>query len=337
MAGLMVAGCMSSMLGSDTKAIQPIPAKLVAEMSRKSMSPSSPIVVRIFKQESELEVWKRDSRGYYALLKTYPMCRWSGKLGPKTREGDRQAPEGFYHVDARMLNPKSRYYLSFNLGYPNRLEDALGYTGDATMVHGACTSAGCYAMTDDGVAEIYAVVRDALRGGQRTFQVQAYPFRMTPQNLAANRNDPNFAFWSDLKKGNDIFEVTRRPPKVSYCGKRYVFNTNFQGGEPQDPVAACPPGIAESNPAVASRAQSDQIAMEKLVASGTALTAHAYTDGGMHASFRKLLVQNGDKALSRRTSHNAVPVSRPAAILADPQTTATTQPRPVEAESGEPL
>jgi murein L,D-transpeptidase YafK len=178
------------------------------------------------------------------------------------------------------------------------------------------------------------VVRDALRGGQRTFQVQAYPFRMTPQNLAANHNDPNFAFWSDLKKGNDIFEVTRRPPKVSYCGKRYVFNTNFQGGEPRDPVAACPPGVAESNPAVASRSQSDQIAMQKLVASGTALTAHAYTDGGMHASFRKLLVQNGDKALSRRVSKTSVPISHPGAILADPQTTATTQSQPAATESG---
>lgn len=106
-----------------------IPAKLVGEMAKKGMTPDSPVLIRIFKQESELEVWKQDRTGRYALLKVYPMCRWSGKLGPKTRTGDRQAPEGFYHVSTGMLNPKSQFYLSFNLGYPNRLEAALGYSG----------------------------------------------------------------------------------------------------------------------------------------------------------------------------------------------------------------
>ena len=119
-----------------------IPAKLVAEMREKKMSAESPVLVRIFKKESELEVWKQDASGRFALLKTYPMCRWSGKLGPKTKTGDRQAPEGFYHVSAGMLNPKSQYYLSFNLGYPNRLESALGYTGEALMVHGPARRRG---------------------------------------------------------------------------------------------------------------------------------------------------------------------------------------------------
>lgn len=315
---LLTTGCVSSMLDVDTKAIQPIPAKLVGEMSRKSMSPSSPILVRIFKQESELEIWKRNRSGQYALLKTYPMCRWSGKLGPKTRTGDRQAPEGFYHVGTSMLNPNSQYYLSFNLGYPNKLEGALGYSGEALMVHGACSSSGCYALTDEGVSEIYAVAREALKGGQTAFQVQAFPFRMTPQNMAKNRSDPNFAFWADLKKGYDSFEVTRRQPKVSYCGRRYVFDTEFQGGEPQDPLAACPPAVAAENPAIASRTESDRVAMERLASSAPALAAHAYTDGGMHPSFRKLLERNGDKALSKRTSRTLVPISRPEAALADP-------------------
>lgn len=126
---LFLSACVSTVLDVDGKATQAIPAALVAEMSRKSMSASAPILVRIFKQESELEIWKRDRSGRYALLKAYPMCRWSGKLGPKKRDGDRQAPEGFYHVSAGMLNPNSQYYLSFNLGYPNTLEAALGYTG----------------------------------------------------------------------------------------------------------------------------------------------------------------------------------------------------------------
>jgi len=319
-AGVLTTGCMSSLDDVASKASEPIPGKLVAQMRSKSMSPSSPILVRIFKQESELEIWKRNAGGTYALLKTYPMCRWSGKLGPKKHGGDRQAPEGFYSVDASMLNPHSQYYLSFNLGFPNKLEHALGYEGEALMVHGACSSSGCYAMTDGGVAEIYAVARDALKGGQGAFQVQAYPFRMTARNMAANRNDPEYAFWSDLKKGYDIFEVTHREPKVSYCGGRYVFDTQFPGGEPQDPLAPCPPSLSTDNPAVAARTETDRIATEQLVSSGMAPTAYAYSDGGMHASFRKLLAQNGAKALAKQTSMTSVPISRPAAALADPDT-----------------
>jgi murein L,D-transpeptidase YafK len=314
----LLSACVSTVLDVDSKATQPIPAALKAEMSRKSMSPSAPILVRIFKQESELEIWKRGRNGTFALLKTYPMCRWSGKLGPKKQTGDRQAPEGFYHVSAGMLNPKSQYYLSFNLGYPNRLESALGYTGEALMVHGACSSSGCYALTDEGVAEIYAVAREALRGGQGSFQVQAFPFRMTPENMAKNRNDPNFAFWSDLKQGYDIFEVTRRQPKVSHCGGRYVFDREFEGGEPTNALAVCPPSLDASSPLVAAKTQADRVAMEKLTVTGTALSAHAYVDGGMHPTFRKLLERSGEAALAKRTSLTSVPISRPAAALADP-------------------
>ena len=97
------------------------------------------------------------------------------------------------------------------------------------MVHGACSSSGCYAMTDEGVAEIYAVAREALKGGQRVFQVQAYPFRMTPRNMAKNRGHPDYAFWQNLKRGYDLFEVTRQPPQVGYCGRGYAFGP--QGGE----------------------------------------------------------------------------------------------------------
>jgi murein L,D-transpeptidase YafK len=315
---LVLSACVSTVLDVDGKATQPIPAALVSEMSRKSMSPSAPILIRIFKQESELEIWKRDRTGQFALLKTYPMCRWSGKLGPKTRNGDRQAPEGFYHVNAGMLNPNSQYYLSFNLGYPNRLEAALGYSGEALMVHGACSSSGCYALTDEGVSEIYAVAREALRGGQSAFQVQAFPFRMTPQNLAKNRNDPNFSFWADLKRGYDIFEVGRRQPKVFYCGRRYVFDAEFEEGEPRDPLAACPPVANSPEMAFAERTQADLAAAERLLISGSTVSAHAYSDGGMHPTFRKLLERNGDKALAKRTSLTSVPISRPEAALADP-------------------
>lgn len=318
LAGSLLSGCVSSVLDVDKKANQPIPAVLMGEMKKKNMSPSAPILVRIFKQESELEIWKQDRSGKYALLKTYPMCRWSGKLGPKMRSGDRQAPEGFYHVGAGMLNPNSQYYLSFNLGYPNRLEAALGYSGEALMVHGACSSAGCYAMTDEGVAEIYAVAREALEGGQPAFQVQAFPFRMTPANMAKNSDDPNFGFWTTLKKGYDSFEVTRRQPKISYCGGQYVFNTEFQGGEPANPIAACPPAMTAEIPAVAAKTQSDIVAMQEILAGGATMKSYAYMDGGMHPTFRRLLEVRGEEALAKRTSHTSVPISRPKAALADP-------------------
>ncbi|MBP0441296.1 murein L,D-transpeptidase [Tianweitania sediminis] len=306
------------MLDTDTKAIQPIPAKVVADMRSRNMTPADPIVVRIFKQESELEIWKRDRSGRYALLKAYPMCRWSGKLGPKTRDGDRQAPEGFYHVNAGMLNPASQYYLSFNLGYPNKLEAALGYTGEALMVHGACSSSGCFAMTDEGVAEIYALGREALNGGQRLFQVQSYPFRMTAQNMAKNRNDLNYDFWRNLKRGYDLFEVTKQPPSVGYCGRGYAFGPAGSQDLPADPLAACPADTSVTDALIASRQQSDDLKVETLVAEGYALRAHAYSDGGMHPDFRRLLKREGAKGLSKRTSLNAVPVSRPDAALADP-------------------
>ncbi len=316
--GLATSACVSTVLDVDGRSVQPVPATLIAEMNRKSMSRSAPILIRIFKQESELEIWKRDKSGKFALLKTYPMCRWSGKLGPKTREGDRQAPEGFYHVSAGMLNPNSQYYLSFNLGYPNRLESALGHTGEALMVHGACSSSGCFAMTDEGVAEIYAVAREALKGGQTAFQVQAFPFRMTPENMAKNRNHPSFEYWMNLKKGYDIFEVTRQQPRVSHCAGRYAFNTEFEGGEPRDPLAACPPAVSMRNPVVAARSQSDLRKMNRIVEEGSAVRAHAYSDGGMHPKFRELLGRLGDKALAERVSVDAVPISRPDAALADP-------------------
>jgi murein L,D-transpeptidase YafK len=313
----LLGGCVSSTLDVSQKGIQPIPASLVADMQGRSMSPASPVVVRIFKQESELEIWKQTASGRYALLKTYPMCRWSGKLGPKTKAGDRQAPEGFYHVDAGMLNPASQYHLSFNLGFPNRLEAALGYTGEALMVHGACSSSGCYALTDEGVAEIYAVAREALKGGQRTFQVQAYPFRMTPRNMAKNRNDPSYAFWQNLKRGYDLFEVTKQPPQVGYCGRGYAFSPVGIRMSPMDPLSACPPE-ATADMVIASRQQADERAVESLVAEGVAMRAHAYADGGMHPVFRRLLERSGTEGLAKKTSRTAVPISRPEAALADP-------------------
>lgn len=183
---------------------------------------AQPILIRIFKRDFELEIWKaKDGRFHH--FATYPICRWSGALGPKLRQGDRQSPEGFYAVGKGQLNPDSRWHRSFNLGFPNLYDRAHARTGTFLMVHGGCGSVGCYAMTNAVIDEIWQLVTSALEAGQQRFQVQAYPFRMTQENLAAKSHDQLFAFWQSLKKGAELFEATGLPPRVRVCNSEYVF------------------------------------------------------------------------------------------------------------------
>ncbi|MEJ0013874.1 MAG: murein L,D-transpeptidase family protein [Bauldia sp.] len=220
------------------KELRPVPTSLVAKMNLLDMKETSPIFVRLYKETSELEIWKQQTNGDYALLKTYEICKWSGKLGPKLKEGDRQAPEGVYVVTPAQMNPASHYYLSFNIGYPNTFDRSLGRTGSNLMVHGACSSAGCYSMTDADAGEIFALARDSFRGGQTSFQIQALPFRMTAENLAKHRDDANMPFWRMLKVGSDNFDLTLRPPKIDICDHGYVFNAD--AGPTFDPNGKCP-------------------------------------------------------------------------------------------------
>src|SRR5262245_10545892 len=223
-AALMLGGCDPEGVAPTSRSLQPLSTGLLTEIEQKNMSKESPILVRLFKEESELEVWKQDHGGRFVLLKTYPICRWSGELGPKIKEGDRQAPEGFYSITPGLMNPNSNYYLAINTGFPNAYDRANGRTGDFLMIHGDCSSRGCYAMTDEQIGEIYALARESFFGGQRAFQIQAYPFRMTPLNMARHRNSPHMGFWRMLKQGYDHFEVTRQGPKIDVCDKRYVFD-----------------------------------------------------------------------------------------------------------------
>ncbi|PHP65522.1 hypothetical protein CSC94_18140 [Zhengella mangrovi] len=239
-AALALSGCTDA-LDSAAKAERPLPERLVRVLKSKGMSKSSPIMIRIFKEEGKLEVWKQKDNGRYDFVTDYDICKWSGQLGPKYIEGDRQAPEGFYTIRPYQMNPKSNYYLSFNIGFPNAYDRAHGRTGQHLMVHGACSSSGCYSMTDEQVAEIFAFGRDAFRGGQKEFQVQAYPFRLTPANMARYKDDPNIGFWRMLKVGYDHFELTKVPPKVDVCEGRYVFNqVPAEGQSFRGPSAACP-------------------------------------------------------------------------------------------------
>lgn len=218
---------------------QELPTSLQAKMARLNMDKYAPILIRVFKEENRAEIWKQTKNGSYALLTTYKICKWSGKLGPKYMEGDRQAPEGFYNISAAQMNAHSNYYLAFNIGFPNAYDRSLGRTGSFLMVHGGCSSSGCYSMSDENIAQIYAFARDAFLGGQRAFQFQAFPFRLTAVNIARYRNDPNYAFWKMLKVGYDYFESTHIPPKINVCGKRYVFNASLKSRSPS-PLKTCP-------------------------------------------------------------------------------------------------
>ena len=221
--------------------MMPIPAEAKALLAQKGMREDGPIMVRIFKEENELEIWKAKDDGRFHHFKTYPICTWSGKLGPKFKQGDKQAPEGFYKVSAKLMNPNSKYHLSFNLGFPNAFDKAHKRTGDFIMVHGDCRSAGCYAMTDALIEEIYAMAREAFTGGQEAFDVQALPFRMTLENMRRHSRNKNYAFWrNNLYQGYKDFEVSQLPPKVDVCERRYLVNVNFLNGGPTDPAAACP-------------------------------------------------------------------------------------------------
>jgi len=196
-------------------------ADLPGRLAAQGLSLGAPVFIRIFKREFELELWLR--RGdRFERFAVYPVCRWSGALGPKLVEGDSQAPEGFYTVDSRALNAASRWHRSFNLGFPNAFDRAHGRTGSFVMVHGGCASVGCFAMTDPVVDEIWRLVTAALKGGQKRFQVHVFPFRMNEENLARRAHHPAAPFWRDLKLGHDAFEVTQVPPQIGVCAGRYT-------------------------------------------------------------------------------------------------------------------
>jgi murein L,D-transpeptidase YafK len=281
-----IAGCDDSYLDqSSARSQQPISSATLADMTALDTTPSSPTLIRTYKKEAELEIWKMKSTGEYALLKTYPMCRWSGQLGPKKREGDMQVPEGFYTIAPGQMNPNSHYYLAFNVGYPNAYDRAYGRTGGNVMVHGVCSSAGCFSMTDEQVADIYAIARDSFAGGQREIQLQSYPFHMTAENMAKFRLDPNIDFWKNLKDGSDHFDVTKNEPSVLVCGKHYVFDATTKdevsGSEP------CPALKRDESveALVAEKENKDEAKVAELAASGVKPIHLVYADGGQNPAF----------------------------------------------------
>jgi murein L,D-transpeptidase YafK len=239
---LALGGCFSWLgFGSDSSvppAERQLSSSTQALLALKGMRQESPIFVRIFKEESELEVWKLKD-GRFQHFRTYPICAWSGGLGPKVQQGDRQAPEGFYTVGRGQMNPRSLYHLAFNIGFPNAYDSANGHSGSALMVHGDCKSVGCYAMTDAYIEEIYILAREAFAAGQTKFHVHAMPFRMTAYNMQRHHDSPWYSFWSRMKEGYDSFEATGKPPIVKVCSKQYMVNVSFGAQEP-GPSETCP-------------------------------------------------------------------------------------------------
>ena len=292
-AALTLGGCFGEE-GYDIpgRAMKELSPQMLATLQQKNMPKDLPLLIRVFKEESELEVWKQDTSGRYALLKVYPICRWSGDLGPKVKEGDRQAPEGFYPITPGLMNPNSNYYLAINTGFPNVYDKANNRHGAFLMIYGDCSSRGCYAMTDEEIGEIYSLARDAFLGGQKEIQLQAYPFRMTPANLAHHRNNPNLAFWQMIKEGDDHFQVSHLEPKINVCDRHYVFDA-VSPDNPAKPLNFSPTGRCpkfEIDPtlasAVAAKQQIDNSKYAQLVRENVAeAPLNAGTDGGMNRVF----------------------------------------------------
>lgn len=199
----------------------PAEASLESRLTQRGMKAGSPVMIRIFKKEAELELWI-ETGGRFELFATYTVCNWSGTLGPKLAEGDKQSPEGLYSIGRRQLRHSKRWRHSLDIGYPNAFDRSLQRTGSAVLLHGGCTTTGCFAMTNPVIEEIYRLCRAALAGGQERIQVHVFPFRMTPENLAAHADVRWDAFWANLKEAYDVFERTRQPPAVRVCNGRYV-------------------------------------------------------------------------------------------------------------------
>jgi len=203
---------------------------LKQRLMAKGLRLGAPIFVRIFKKEARLEIWMKKDQGFVR-FSSYPICYYSGRLGPKKKQGDRQAPEGFYTVSKRQLNPNSRWHRSFNLGYPNLFDRAHKRTGDYLMVHGGCSSIGCYAMTNKVIDEIWAIVTAALDHGQGRFHAHAMPFRLTERNMRRHNKNRWLPFWQDMQKGYEMFEQTKVPPRVSVCKGRYQLQEGRKGSK----------------------------------------------------------------------------------------------------------
>ncbi len=231
-----------------TPVTMPALGKIAERVTAKGFGRGAPIYIRIFKEESALEVWMQKD-GRFSLFETYPICKYDGVLGPKLAEGDRQSPEGFYTVSPGQLRWTGRWYRGFDLSFPNAYDADQGRTGSAILIHGGCGSIGCYAMTNRVIDELFEIATEAFDGGQSRFSVHVFPFRMTTANAAKHKDDAWASFWKRLKPAYDVFEETRTPPTVSVCEAEYRIEAGTSGSDGSQAIErSCQP----AGPVIAS-------------------------------------------------------------------------------------
>ena len=174
------------------------------DLAEHGLKFGDPVFIRAFKEELQLEFFVLNRKtGKYDLFRTYPIAKASGTIGPKQAEGDWQVPEGCY---------------------PNEYDRLHGRTGSAIMIHGNQVSVGCLAMTDEKIEEIYTLCSAAHAGGQASFQVHIFPFRMTDERLNKETKSYWLDFWKNLKEGYDAFEKSHIPPTVTAKKGQYIFH-----------------------------------------------------------------------------------------------------------------
>lgn len=227
------------------------PSELETELEAEGFRLGAPAFIRIFKADSALEVWLMKGTRF-ELFRRYTICKWSGVLGPKLYEGDRQSPEGVYFITGGDLVVNKRWHRAMNVGFPNVRDTAVGLTGSNILIHGKCTSIGCFALTDGVVEDVYDIVEAALEAGQPRIGVHIFPFALTAQKLAGAASGRWSDFWQELKRGHDLFLRDRLPPRTFACNGHYAFQSRRQRVVPLAGNPVCSEVTRPARPLVAA-------------------------------------------------------------------------------------
>lgn len=190
--------------------------------AQKLIWPAKYMYIRSFKYDSQLEVWvKNELKDQFKLFKTYKVCALAGTLGPKRMEGDYQVPEGFYYINE--FNPKSTYYLSLGINYPNASDKILSDSlrpGSAIYIHGSCVTVGCIPIRDEQIDELYVLAAHAKDEGQDFIPVHIFPVRFNKEKSVKyldnlTKDDPVLKkFAARMEDAFDYFEKYKQLPIV---------------------------------------------------------------------------------------------------------------------------
>ena len=124
--------------------------------------PPRDVALLAFKQERQLQLWAKSENQSWQYIHTYPLTAFSGRLGPKLKEHDRQIPEGVYRLIT--LNPFSSMHLSMMINYPNNFDrlqaskDGRKQLGSNIFLHGKAMSVGCLAVGDKAIDQLFLLV-----------------------------------------------------------------------------------------------------------------------------------------------------------------------------------